>query len=432
MFKKRNFFTIFLLLSIALFSFAQEIKYPTLPGAPSPSPRATFSEYVIYLINLFFAIAGITALGVLIWGAVQWLTSLGSPQAIAAAKNKISGAFLGLILLIFSYIILTTINPKLAFFRVKEIQPTEGVYLIRGEESVFISESKGKLEFNNPTEIEFVSPPNELLEVYLFEKENFQGTKEIIKNPGPGIATSVSLSPVNSIYFIKEKGGFYLYDEPNFQLTKFSHPLFVNFTRRDLEEWGEKTDSIRVLDASTTVHKGAVFFSGNFEGKCGIFYTTSSACAFHELPDLSTTTVIGCGVYDNEFGMSTDTLNSLLVFSIDITKSYSGKVTFYEKINCQGNQLSFTPSSGVMKGKFKDYLYASTPYGTTSWEGKVESFKIEGDLKVVLIASSTEGWICQGAWKKNIQGCVSKLEGTKVYPAESEIRPTAFYLITTD
>jgi len=58
-------------------------------------------------------IAGIIVFGVLIYGGIRYLTSVGSPSAIADAKDQIFSAFLGLIILLFSYLILNTLNPQL-------------------------------------------------------------------------------------------------------------------------------------------------------------------------------------------------------------------------------------------------------------------------------------------------------------------------------
>jgi hypothetical protein len=435
--RKKVFLLFFTFLSLfSFFVFAQEVKYPTAPGVSPPTATTTFPEYIRYFFNLLVAIIGIVAFGVLIWGAVLWLISAGDPEAKARAKGKIMGAFLGLFLLLSSYIIITAINPKLSFFRLREFAASGGVYLIKASgEKEFIPNTNQKLDLNNVQQIEFVSSPQELIEVYLYDKENFKGNKEKIENPGAGTSAPIStISNPKSIYFVWANPGIYLYDDTNFNLVNFSYPLYVLATRRDLVEWGEEVKSMRVIDYSNEIHKGAVLFSGKLDGECGFVFTTTTICDRTFISDLSSTSsVTGCGVYDNEYGMDNDKLNSLLLFTIDANKTYSGSVTFYDKIDCtpSARTLTISPSLGVTSGEFNSYVYLTASGTTSTWEGKIESFKVDGPFKVILIASSSKGWICQAGWKEDSRRCVGRLEGTAVYSINStSIRPTAFYIIS--
>lgn len=103
-------FSFFLLIG---FAFAQEVVYPAAPEAPAPTTRSLLPDYVKYIFNLTIAMVGIIAFGVLVFAGFRYLTSAGKTEIISSAKNQIKSAFLGVIILLFSYIILTTINPQL-------------------------------------------------------------------------------------------------------------------------------------------------------------------------------------------------------------------------------------------------------------------------------------------------------------------------------
>ena len=83
---------------------------------------------LIYIFNFVIAIIGLIALGALIWSGIQYFTSAGNAETIKSAKGRIKSAFWGIIILLFSYLILTTINPQLIIFQLPglpEIETTE-------------------------------------------------------------------------------------------------------------------------------------------------------------------------------------------------------------------------------------------------------------------------------------------------------------------
>lgn len=117
-------FAILIFLSIESGSvLALEIKYPTIPGKEALGPGATIESYVAYIYNFFIIIGGLIAFGAMIYGGVEWLVSAGSPGRISEARKRILGGFLGLIILLSSYLILYTINPNLTFITFKKEPP---------------------------------------------------------------------------------------------------------------------------------------------------------------------------------------------------------------------------------------------------------------------------------------------------------------------
>ncbi len=65
------------------------------------------------IFNFLLIAAGLTALIMIIWGGVNYLTSAGDPSKARDAKKRVFAAILGLIILFSSWMILNTINPDL-------------------------------------------------------------------------------------------------------------------------------------------------------------------------------------------------------------------------------------------------------------------------------------------------------------------------------
>ncbi len=111
-------------------SLALEITYPRLPGALPPQEfigAATSSEvvslYALYIFNLAIWLAGLLALAVLIYAGFLYLTSTGKPERIVLAREQITAAFVGIMLLLSSYIVLRVLNPQLTLLQISELRP---------------------------------------------------------------------------------------------------------------------------------------------------------------------------------------------------------------------------------------------------------------------------------------------------------------------
>ncbi|MBZ9578155.1 hypothetical protein KJA13_04000 [Patescibacteria group bacterium] len=134
--KKKLKLLFFLLLLFLLlgadFVFALEITYPRVPGAappqdflndPSVLSEDILSLYAKYLVNLCVWAGGILALAGLIYGGILYLISTGKPDRMALAKNQISAAFFGLLILLSSYLILKTLSPQFINLKIPALQP---------------------------------------------------------------------------------------------------------------------------------------------------------------------------------------------------------------------------------------------------------------------------------------------------------------------
>lgn len=90
-----------------------EVEYPEIFGFKPKTVETILPEYVKYIFNFFIALAGLIGFAALIWAGIRYLTSAGNPAEQKKARQQIKFAVLGILLLLLSYLILTTINPQL-------------------------------------------------------------------------------------------------------------------------------------------------------------------------------------------------------------------------------------------------------------------------------------------------------------------------------
>ena len=151
-------------------ALAQRPLEVTYPDGEAPRTVETgLPEYVKYIFNFSIMIAGLVAFGALVAGGIRYLTSAGAPAVMADAKDQILAAFLGLIILLCSYLILVTINPQLTIFRVTGFEK----YLIPEKEIPPPTEEEEKFVF-------FQVPTGKLIERSLFEDEAVGYFNEVI------------------------------------------------------------------------------------------------------------------------------------------------------------------------------------------------------------------------------------------------------------
>gem|GEM_PF-4808554 len=95
---------------------------------PLPTPNGTATStsgivnYLMILYYFLFGIAGVMAMGSIVYSGFQWITSGSSHSNITQAKARISNSILGLIILLSSWVILQTINPNLTKLKEPYVQ----------------------------------------------------------------------------------------------------------------------------------------------------------------------------------------------------------------------------------------------------------------------------------------------------------------------
>jgi len=81
-----------------------------------PVTGNTLGEYILEIYKYAVGAVGIIATVVMMFGGILWIVAGGNAERISNAKSWIGAALTGLILVMTSYLILYTVNPKLVQF----------------------------------------------------------------------------------------------------------------------------------------------------------------------------------------------------------------------------------------------------------------------------------------------------------------------------
>jgi hypothetical protein len=95
--------------------FALELSYPTINNLKIELGM-DIGTLVMWFYYFIVTISGLAAFAMIVWGGISWLTSAGNPSKTGEAKDRITSAILGLLLILGSWIIINLINPDLLRF----------------------------------------------------------------------------------------------------------------------------------------------------------------------------------------------------------------------------------------------------------------------------------------------------------------------------
>lgn len=95
---------------------------PPLPGGGTTLTGGTSLEMVGSLYAFSISVGAVLAFGAIVYGAVKYAIARGNPADQSDAKDRITQALLGLLLLLGAYLILNTINPQLTTLNLPSLQ----------------------------------------------------------------------------------------------------------------------------------------------------------------------------------------------------------------------------------------------------------------------------------------------------------------------
>lgn len=127
-YKKVFILLIFLgLFGIASYGLAEEenstglqLVWPNSPAGTKLEEGIEISQMVKYFYEWGISLGGLAVFISLIMSGFKYLTSAGNESKMREAKEKINSAFLGLLLLLSSFLILNSINPELTTLRMPD------------------------------------------------------------------------------------------------------------------------------------------------------------------------------------------------------------------------------------------------------------------------------------------------------------------------
>lgn len=138
---KKFLLILFLLLFVSgSTAFALEIDWPLSPGGTVLNDDSDVGDMIQYFYEWAIALGGLATFVSLVFGGFKYLSSMGRPEAMKEAKDQITSAFAGLVLLLSAWLILNVINPDLTTFRKTSYNLS---YLIENPPGIVLSELPG-------------------------------------------------------------------------------------------------------------------------------------------------------------------------------------------------------------------------------------------------------------------------------------------------
>jgi hypothetical protein len=297
-----------------------ETDYPEAGGISPDTVATPLPEYVKYIFNFAIWIAGALALVFMVIGGVKYLLSAGNPSLQGDARGQILSALLGLVIILSSYLLLTTINPQLVFFETKSLTyvPTKnfpGAWLCKEkvlgfEEYEEIEEGSEKKELAREISQQclYVSTTRNLPSIfedkvkYIYlvegeqikfaavvnEEKNWQGFCQIFMESGSYDSVGISSVVLIKIPFEEiETGnvfeeGVTVYKDTDFQGTQKGPylPGEGNINRIEFTDLGTTGDTSQNIFYSMKIVPDykyvAVAFTGYFQGHCQVFDESDS------------------------------------------------------------------------------------------------------------------------------------------------------------
>jgi len=101
---------------------ALEITYPQTATGTTVTDSSGLAEYLAYIFDFGIAIGIAVALLTLVVSSIFYFVAPAVPGALEIAKDRISGAISGLLILLLAYLIIITINPSLATFKINPLE----------------------------------------------------------------------------------------------------------------------------------------------------------------------------------------------------------------------------------------------------------------------------------------------------------------------
>ncbi len=106
-----------------IFAAKLEVDYPTLITGAKVDSNTDLPNYLKYIFDAGIFLGFFSVFLSLVWAGVLYLLSPAMPNALGDAKDRVSGAISGLLILATLYLIMTTINPALAIFKLNKLDP---------------------------------------------------------------------------------------------------------------------------------------------------------------------------------------------------------------------------------------------------------------------------------------------------------------------
>ena len=153
-----------------------ENNYPVIGNNSAPtSTRSDFTSFIKYGFNIAIIASALIAFCMMVYGGFQYLSSAGNTSRTKIALDTIYSAFLGLAVILCSWIFLSTINPRLVTVEMPTITPIgDGVKVTLKDGAIYTYTSSVPSFDGTVVSVEF-SPAS--YDVYSYSEPEWKGTK---------------------------------------------------------------------------------------------------------------------------------------------------------------------------------------------------------------------------------------------------------------
>ncbi|MDO8655562.1 MAG: hypothetical protein Q7R48_04125, partial [bacterium] len=269
---------IFSLIAPAVFAQYTELEYPKIPGgAQPPNEVRGLPNFIKYLFNLGIAVAGLAAFISFVYGGVRYVSSAGNPGTLSEAREQIKASLLGLVLLLGSWLLLTTINPKLVVLQIdKGGGDRQGVLLFapgvpcttgadntqgREEDTHFlrvknslsdVTKFSGSERFPSVGNIQFLNS-SEQIGINLYSEYGYRPESPIFRSSDQGPIAAGACVPVSkdigSVEIVWKVPGIYLFAGANCT----GDVRAYSGNTASLGDFDNKAQSLKIIPSTTTV-----------------------------------------------------------------------------------------------------------------------------------------------------------------------------------
>lgn len=99
----------------------QVMAQPRIEVSAGKGYATDFGNMVSSLINVVMVVAALLVFAYMIWGGVEWITSGGDKSKAESARNKLTAAIIGLVIVAASYAIVTLVVQFLGFGNFQDV-----------------------------------------------------------------------------------------------------------------------------------------------------------------------------------------------------------------------------------------------------------------------------------------------------------------------
>ena len=440
------------------FVYALEATYPEILGY-TINDKSEFVDYVSYAFSFLVSIGGVILVAVIIMAGIDFILAGGDSSKVSQAKKRIKDGFIGLIILLFSYLILNTINPAIIGIENPDLEKCYGGGIIitiekpdQNPKKMCIWGTMSTINIDgeiNPDLTEWMFKEGELKEVWVFDDHDFKGNSIILFQDNDPI-NSEPLNPnpmpknIKSIFILRKNPGLYLYDKIDWGI-ETNPPLFVGLKDfSDLNNvylysnysinYSDKTCSYLLIKnkENEELNYGAVLFEDtNYSGKCLLARRKPMQIIVMGQTPQGSFTPTGQTITKlldsmnslNPFGLDSvnpknNTISSVITYKSMENKDY-GKIILYNKSNCSiDNTIKDSCEVLVNVNEGSVVRTGSGSYNPSfnrpcpSFEGEIKSVSIEGNAGFVI--RSTDNYCMYFDHRNNVNNCIN-LENTKVF-----------------